>query len=86
LDDPFSAVDIRTEEKIMEGLTTLKDRIIILFSHRVTPFKEADQILVIRDGRMEEKGVHEKLMQSQGTYARIYGAQAWIEKEESYEE
>ena len=85
LDDPFSAVDIRTEEKIMEGLITLTDRIIILMTHRVTPFKDADQILVIRRGRMEERGIHENLMADQGTYARIFGAQVWMEEEEAHE-
>jgi ABC-type multidrug transport system fused ATPase/permease subunit len=85
LDDPFSAVDIRTEEKIMDGLMTLTDRIIILITHRVTPFKDAHQILVIRNGQMEEKGVHEELMKDQGTYARIYGAQSWIEEEAAHE-
>ncbi len=85
LDDPFSAVDIRTEEKIMDGLRSLTDRIIILITHRVTPFKDAHQILVIRNGQMEEKGVHEELMGDQGTYARIYGAQSWIEEEAVHE-
>ena len=84
LDDPFSAVDIRTEEKILSGLMSLNDRIIILMTHRVTSFRNADQILVIRNGQMEEKGTHSDLLSGGGTYAKIYDAQVWIEEEETH--
>ena len=75
LDDPFSAVDRRTEQEIMENLRELaKDRIILLISHRLYLFPELDQVIWLSDGA-SRVGTHDTLMRTNETYARLYRAQ-----------
>ena len=82
LDDPFSAVDIATEEEIMTRLRRdFPDRIILLFSHRLTTFHNTDHILVLDRGRVLQSGPHDHLMQQQGLYQDIYQAQAFMEEQ-----
>jgi ABC-type multidrug transport system fused ATPase/permease subunit len=82
LDDPFSAVDIGTEKRMIERIRgKLKDKTIILFSHRLSSFKDADNILVLDKGRIAEHGNHDELMGLNGIYQRIYSAQHWMEDE-----
>jgi ATP-binding cassette subfamily B protein len=72
LDDPFSAVDRGTEQNILKNLRALaKNKIVILFSHRLYQFPTFDRVLFICDG----KGVfstHEELMQENSDYAKLY--------------
>jgi len=76
LDDPFSSVDLATERLIVEHMREhLKDRIIILISHRLSAFVEADEVLVLYGGRVAEQGTHERLMRSGKIYPAIYRAQ-----------
>ena len=74
LDEPTSAVDVETEKLIqdaLEGLT--KNRTCITIAHRLSTIQNADEIMVLKDGRIVERGTHEKLIQSQGVYSGMYG-------------
>jgi ATP-binding cassette subfamily B multidrug efflux pump len=80
LDEPFSAVDIATEQKIIEELkTAYSDKIVLLFTHRLTSFIHADQVIVLDDGVIIEKGTHRELMEKTGVYSEIYSAQKFME-------
>ena len=86
LDDPFSAVDIATEDRIMSHLRhDYPDRIILLFSHRLTTFPNTDHVLVLSQGQIRQAGTHAQLMQEQGLYRDIYQAQSFLE-EHSYDQ
>lgn len=80
LDDPFSAVDIATEAEIIERLKQdYPDRIVLLFTHRLTAFSHADDILVLEKGRIVQRGTHDALMIEEGLYKDIYSAQMFME-------
>jgi len=76
LDDPFSALDIFTEQKILERLKELRSKTIVVFSHRLGAFKDADRILVMRSGIVAETGTHDELINRDGVYRQIYAAQS----------
>ena len=70
-----------TERRIVERLRAhLKDRAILLVSHRLAAFPEADLILVLDRGRVVERGTHEELMRSGRVYPAIYRAQLRVER------
>ncbi|MGW8115331.1 ABC transporter ATP-binding protein [Caproicibacterium sp. NSD3] len=72
LDDPFSALDQGTEQTILKNLRALtKDKIVILFSHRLYQFPTFDRVLFLSDGR-SIFSTHEKLMQENPDYAKLY--------------
>lgn len=76
LDEATSSVDTRTElliQKAMDDLT--KNRTSFVIAHRLSTIKNADLILVMRDGDVIEKGTHETLMQKGGFYADLYNSQ-----------
>ncbi|HBN85824.1 MAG TPA: hypothetical protein DDZ89_18505 [Clostridiales bacterium] len=80
LDDPFSAVDIATEQEIISHLRkTWHDKIILLFTHRLTAFPYVDRVLVMENGRFTEQGNHMELMEMHGLYQKIYAAQEFME-------
>jgi len=79
LDDPFSAIDISMENKIMSNLrNNIKDRIILLFSHRISTFDKTDIILVLSNGKIVEHGSHYELCAKKGLYSSIYKAQTFV--------
>ena len=76
LDEATSNVDSRTEIKIQEAMHSLmKDRTCFVIAHRLSTIKNADVILVVRDGNVIEQGNHQELMASGGFYASLYNSQ-----------
>jgi ATP-binding cassette subfamily B protein len=76
LDDAFSAVDTETEERILRGLSeAIAGRTTFLVSHRVSTVKNADQIVVLQDGRVVETGRHEELIARAGFYSELHRRQ-----------
>jgi ATP-binding cassette subfamily B multidrug efflux pump len=86
LDDALSAVDTATEEKIQKELgSALEGRTSIIVSHRISSVKGADEILVLDDGRVTERGRHADLLRAGGVYASIYERQLLEEEMEQSE-
>lgn len=76
LDDSLSAVDTKTEEAILKRLREImKNRTSIIISHRTSTIKEADEIILLDDGKIIERGTHEELLQHQGQYYELYQKQ-----------
>jgi len=76
LDEATSSVDTRTERQIQRALLNLmKGRTSFVIAHRLNTIREADEILVIEDGTVVERGKHEELLRRGGYYSRMYGAQ-----------
>lgn len=76
LDEATSSVDTRTEAVIQHAMDTLTaDRTSFVIAHRLSTIKNADLILVMRDGDVVESGNHETLMQNGGFYADLYNSQ-----------
>jgi ATP-binding cassette, subfamily B, multidrug efflux pump len=81
LDDALSSVDTGTEEKILQELSgVLTGRTTILISHRVSTVQNADEIVVLRDGEIVERGTHSELLAADGYYMELYRRQL-IEEE-----
>ncbi len=75
-DDCLSAVDTETEEQILNNLKKVtQDTTTIIVSHRVSSAKNADQIIVLDEGRIIENGNHQSLLDQQGYYADLYANQ-----------
>ena len=73
LDDSLSAVDTNTEEEILRELKeVMKDRTSIIISHRISSIRNADNIIVIANGKIKEEGTHDELIKRQGIYYNIY--------------
>jgi len=73
LDDSLSAVDTETEEKILKHLNTLAEgKTTIIVSHRVSSVKNADQIIVLDEGKIVQSGSHDVLINSEGYYKHLY--------------
>lgn len=77
LDDSLSAVDTKTEEEILSNIKKiLKNRTGIIIAHRISSIKHADEIVVMDEGKIIERGTHSELLQQKGEYYRLYCAQA----------
>lgn len=76
LDEATSNVDTRTEEKIQEAMDRMtKGRTSFVIAHRLSTIKNADLILVMRNGNIVEQGTHDQLMAQYGFYASLYNSQ-----------
>jgi len=88
LDDPFSAVDLDTEARILAamrqafgpGAPPERRCTVVLFSHRLAVFPQAEFVVVLSGGQVVEQGNHSDLIGAQGLYARIYRAQLVAER------
>jgi ATP-binding cassette subfamily B protein len=79
-DDSLSAVDTDTDAKIRAALRKrVKDAAVIIISHRISTLMQADKILVLKDGTVEELGSHSELLQKNGSYRRIFDLQKGIQ-------
>ena len=76
LDEATSSIDTRTEIKIQKAFDTMmRGRTSFIVAHRLSTIREADVILVMKDGHIVEQGKHEELLQKQGFYAKLYQSQ-----------
>ena len=76
LDEATSSIDTRTELRIQKAfLTMMKGRTSFIVAHRLSTIREADVIIVMKDGKIIEQGNHESLLQKNGFYATLYNSQ-----------
>ena len=76
LDEATSSVDTRTEERIQRAMNNLmKGRTSFVIAHRLSTIKDADVILVMKDGDIIEQGSHQELLAQHGFYAELYNSQ-----------
>lgn len=81
LDDALSAVDTGTEERILRSLREVrKGKTVLIVSHRVSSVKDADQIVVLEQGAIVERGTHDQLVVQGGYYADLYRRQTLEEE------
>ena len=76
LDEATSSIDTRTEIKIQEAFAKLmKGRTSFIVAHRLSTIRDADLILVMKDGNIIEQGTHTALLQQNGFYSKLYNSQ-----------
>ncbi|HCL26039.1 MAG TPA: hypothetical protein DHW65_06815 [Dehalococcoidia bacterium] len=76
LDDSTSSVDVQTERMIHQAMVNvMKDRTTFVIAHRLSTVREADLIVVLKDGQIAEQGTHEELLAANGIYREIYDLQ-----------
>ena len=76
LDEATSNVDTRTEELVQKAMDKLtKGRTSFIIAHRLSTIKNADLILVMKDGNIIEQGTHQQLLKQNGFYAELYNSQ-----------
>lgn len=77
LDEATSSVDTETERMIQQNLEELTaGRTALVIAHRLSTIRKADRIIVIKDGRVDEEGSHDKLVEHGGTYAELWAVQS----------
>ena len=87
LDDAFANVDTHTEDTILNRLKDIMaERTTIIISHRISTVKSADVIVVLKDGKIVERGTHEDLLELNGVYAGIYEKQLLQEELTNFQE
>ena len=82
LDDSTSALDMETEQSIHETLKNLPDTTKIIIGHRISAVCHADEILILENGRIAERGTHESLLSQKGLYYQTYLSQYGAPKED----
>ena len=76
LDEATSNVDTRTEELVQDAMDKLTEgRTSFIIAHRLSTIKNADLILVMKEGNIIEQGTHDELMEKNGAYAELYNSQ-----------
>ncbi len=86
MDEATSSVDTLTEALIQQGMEALmEDRTSFIIAHRLSTIRRADRILLIREGRIEEMGNHQELLQARGQYYQLYTQQFRRQLEEEFE-
>jgi ABC-type multidrug transport system fused ATPase/permease subunit len=81
LDEPTASLDIETEASVMEALErAMKNRTVIMVSHRLSALRDASNIIVLREGRVAEQGNHNQLNARGGIYSEIFNAQSERER------
>jgi ABC-type multidrug transport system fused ATPase/permease subunit len=76
LDEATASVDVETEAEIQQAINYLAGgRTIFVIAHRLSTVKRADQILVLADGRIVERGTHEELLRAGGLYHELHKIQ-----------
>ncbi len=84
LDDTTSAVDMETEQEIQQALARdLKGSTVFIIAHRISSVRNADQIIVLDEGSMVERGTHEELLALRGIYFDVFATQAGLTAEEA---
>ncbi len=78
MDDSTSALDMETERDIQKRLKELKDMTKIIIAHRISSVKDADEIIVLEEGKIAERGTHEELLGLKGLYYETYVSQYGI--------
>ena len=76
LDEATSSIDTRTEIKIQKAFAKMMEgRTSFIVAHRLSTIREADKILVMKNGSIIEQGTHEELLAKKGFYAELYNSQ-----------
>ena len=75
LDDSTSALDMETEHEVQENLSEIKNSTKIIIAHRISAVRHADEIIVLENGKISERGNHESLLDKKGYYYKTYMAQ-----------
>ena len=82
LDEATSSIDTRTEIQIQSAMDNLmQGRTSFIIAHRLSTIKNADLILVMKEGNIVEQGTHEELLEKNGAYAELYNSQFDVEEE-----